>query len=231
MLFRVSIRCHNATRPTNMKFYSLSRLRLPASFASLVLLGAVGAHAGPSPVAVSFGYNDEPRNGVSYSVGSGQPDPWYGSVNTTYYGNAGVAQAYDPDINAILLNNLGGATLFLTAANMGAYDLFSTNGISGPVALNPGANVILAGVDGSDFGGGTVGLTIGGFSYSYSDVATTDAPFGVLFGASPWIGNSESIPWTSIYTPTSSVADGGTTAAMLGSALLGLAALRRKFSR
>ena len=153
------------------------------------------------------------------------------SANVTYFGNAGIAQAYDPDINAILLENMGGSSVSLTAASMGGYDLFTIDSISSSVALSPGAFVILAGVDGSDLSSlASVGLTIDGFSYSYSDVTTTEAPSGVLFGASPWIGGSESIPWTPIYTPTSSVPDSGTTAVMLGSALFGLAALRRRFA-
>lgn len=207
---------------------------------SICLAGAVVAAtcAAHAQVAVYTGYNDEPRaggsfSGVPYAADSGQPNPWYGSANTTYYGNAGTAQAFDPDIDAILLQNWGGTAQSLTAASIGGFDLFNIDGIGGPVNLAPGANVILAGVDGSDFFGSlqTVSLTIGGNNYSYLDVALLSAPGGALSGASPWIGGSESEPWTPIHTPTqtNSVPDDCPTLLLTGLALgaLGLGKLRR----
>jgi hypothetical protein len=212
----------------NMKNHSV---RYFAPFMGLAMLTALAAHAGPSQVAVSSGYNDEPRNGVPFSSGSGQPVPWYGSPDTTFYGNASVAQAYDPDEDAILLENLGATSISLTAASIGSYNLFSLDSISSPVALNPDQFVIIAGVDGSDAFSGvqTVGLTIGGTSYSYSDVTASQAPDGVLDGAMPWIGGAESMPWTSIYAPRISgppVPDSSSAFWLFGIALCGLAICR-----
>jgi hypothetical protein len=199
---------------------------------------AAVAHA-QSQVQVSTGYNDEPRTGAGFSgvpfgADSGQPDPWYGSTNTTFYGDSGVAQAYDPDEDAILLQNLGSGPIDLTAASMGIYNLFTLDSISGPVELDPGSYVILAGVDGSDIFSGlqTVDLTIGGIDYSYSDVATADAPNGVLDGANPWIGGAESEPWTAIYTPPAAGApDASSTLLLCGISLSGLAGLHRRFKK
>jgi hypothetical protein len=201
---------------------------------SLFGLALFAAQAGRAQdVRISTGYNDEPRNGVPYSAGSGQPDPWYGSANTTFYGDAGAAQAYDPDEDAILLQNLGATPLTLTAANIGIYNLFTLDGIGGAVSLAPGQNVILAGVDGSDAFGPlqTVGLTIGGQNYSFSDVATADAPDGVLFGANPWIGGSESIPWTTIYAPSNGAPDSGSSLALMATTLTGLCGIARRFRK
>jgi hypothetical protein len=205
---------------------------LSGSLFSLLLLAAQAGRA-QQDVEVSTGYNDEPRNGTPYSVGSGQPIPWYGSPNTTFYGNVGQAAAYDPDEDAILLQNLGGSSVSLTAANMGSYNLFSLDSIGGPVTLAPGQNVILAGVDGSDVFSGvqTVGLTIGGTAYSYSDVATAQAPDGVLFGASPWIGGAETMPWTAIYTPSFSAPDTGPDLVLMVATLLGVCGFSHKLRR
>jgi hypothetical protein len=206
--------------------------------ASVLALGvclAAIAH-GQSQVEVWAGYNDEPRNGVPFSAGSGQPDPWIGSVNTTFLGSATGASSFDPDEDAILLENKGTSSISLTAASIGVYDLFSLDSITAPVSLDPGAFVILAGVDGSDVFSSlqTVDLTIGGTGVGYSDVATSQAPDGVLVGASPFIGGSESMPWTPIFVPestTNGVPDGSSTMLLLGGAAAGLAALRRRFSK
>jgi protein with PEP-CTERM/exosortase system signal len=198
-----------------------------------VCLAAI-AHA-QSKVEVWTGYNDEPRNGVSYSIGSGQPNPWIGSADTTFLGNASVASSYDPDEDAILLQNQGASTINLTAASIGAYDLFSLDGVTSPVALDPGAFVILAGIDGSDTFSSvqTVDLTIGGTGYAYTDAAPTPAPDGVLAGANPFIGGAETMPWTPIFVPqtTSGVPDTSSTMLLLGGAAAGLAAIRRRFSK
>jgi hypothetical protein len=207
---------------------------LSSSLFSLLLFATQVGQAAQN-VEVSTGYNDEPRNGTPYSVGSGQPIPWNGSSSTTFYGDVGVANAYDPDEDAILLQNLGGSSVTLTAANIGSYDLFSLDSIGSPVTLAPGQNVILAGPDGSDVFSvlQTVGLTIAGTPYSYSDVTTAQAPNGVLDGANPFIGGSESIPWTAIYTPPSAtgVPDTGPGAALTIATLLGVCGFSRKFRR
>jgi hypothetical protein len=216
----------------NMKTQKQIASALPGSLFAIVLLAAQVGRA-QQDVAVSTGYNDEPRNGISYSPASGQPNPWYGSPNTTFYGNASTAQAYDPDEDAILLQNLGGSAVSLTAASMGIYNLFSLDSIGGPVTLNPGQNVILAGVDGSDTFSGlqNVALTIGGVNYSYSDVSTAAAPDGVLDGANPWIGGAESMPWTPIYTPNLGVPDSGPGLTLMAATLLGVCGFAHKLRR
>lgn len=181
------------------------------SLGAPVLLATLGTQAGFSQVQVSSGYNDEPRNGFPFSFGSGQPVPWYGSSNVTFYGNTSTAQAYDPDEDAILLQNLGSTPVGLTAASIDTYNLFAFDSITNAsITLNPGNYVILAGPDGSDVlpdsALATIGLTINGTNYSYTDVATKNAPDGVLEGAMPFIGGAESIPWTSVYSaPTNGV--------------------------
>jgi hypothetical protein len=205
---------------------------LSGSLLSFFLFATQAGQAAQN-VEVSTSYNDGPRNGTPYSLGSGQPLPWNGSANTLFYGDVGLANAFDPDEDAILLQNLGGSSISLTAATLGSYNLFTLDSIGGPVTLAPGQNVILAGVDGSDVLSGLqmVGLTMGGTPYSYSDVATTDAPDGVLFGASPWIGGVETIPWTPIYTPrfSTGVPDSGPGLAMMAATLFGVCGLSHKF--
>ena len=205
---------------------------LCGSLHSLLLFTALAGWA-RQDVEVSTGYNDEPRTGASYGLTSAQPIPWYGSPNTTFYGDVGLATAFDPDEDAILLQNLGGSAVTLTAANIGSYNLFSLDSISGPVTLAPGQNVILAGVDGSDIFSSlqTVGLTIGGTPYSYSDVTTAQAPNGILFGASPYIDGSETMPWTPIYTPSLGVPDAGPGLALTVATLLGVCGFSHKLRR
>jgi hypothetical protein len=171
----------------------------------IIALGLAITGARADQVLISTGYNDEPReggsfSGISYSADSGQPVPWFGSPNTTFFGSASTAQAFDPDEDAILLQNTGATSVTLTAASITGFDLFSLDSIGSPVTLDPGTNVILAGVDGSESLSGltTVSMTIDGVTYSYSDVITADAPGGVLEGANPFVGEAESIPWTPI---------------------------------
>lgn len=169
----------------------------------LTVLLTLGANETFSQVVVSAGYNDEPRNGIPFSPGSGQPSPWCGSINTTFYGDTNAALAYDPDEDAILLQNLGSAPASLTAASVAGYNLFTFDSITNSsIPINPGSDVILAGPDGSDVLAALVpiSLTINGVNYSHADVATANAPDGVLDGAMPWIGGCESIPWTAIFS-------------------------------
>jgi hypothetical protein len=205
---------------------------LSVSLVALILF-AVQAGQAAQNVEISTGYNDEPRNGIPFSSGSGQPQPWYGSPNTTYYGDPGTATAYDPDIDAVLLQNLGGSAVSLTAATMGTYNLFTLDSIGAPITLTPGQNVILAGVDGSDIFSGVqlVDLTLGGTAYDYSDVTTAQAPDGVLDGAMPWIGGAETMPWTPIYTPNFGVPDSGPGMALTVMTLLGVCGFSYKLRR
>jgi len=197
------------------------------SLSILVLFGAQASWA-QLDVEVSTGYNDA---GPGTSPYLPPPSPWVGSANTTVYGDQALT-ASDPDIDGILFQNLGATTVNLTAASIGSYDLFSLDGISGPVALAPGANVILTGVDGSDTFSSvqTVGLTIGGTSYSFTDATGPGFADGALQGnAQYW----ESVPWTPIYTPniSSSVPDSGSSLEMMTAAILGVFGLERKLRR
>jgi len=202
------------------------RIGFAASVGSLLVFAAIGAQA-QQDVEVSTGYNDA---GPGTSPYLPVPDPWYGSANTTFYGDAAQAQDGDPDEDAVLFQNLGGTSVSLTAANIGVYDLFSLDSITGPVTLAPGQNVILAGVDGSDIFGSvqTVGLTIGGTAYSYQDVA------GPSFGNGALGGNDtywESVPWTPIYTPRFGVPDESSTLILTVFGLAGLGVCQRRFGR
>jgi len=153
-----------------------------------------------------------------------------------FYSNPSIdSAAYDPDQDAIMLENLGAAPINLTAASIvSEINPFSLDGITGPVVLDPGVFVVLAGVDGSDVlpsGLQTGGLTIGGIGCDYSDVATAEAPDGVLEGAMPWVGGAETQPWTPIYTPqvANNVPDSSSTMLLTAIALSGLAGIRRRF--
>jgi hypothetical protein len=174
-------------------------------------VAAVTMTAPAQVIKVYTGYDD--FSGVSSPA---PPDPWLGSPNTTFYGNAGQAASFDPDEDAVRFFNTGGTAVTLTAANIGVYDLFALDVVGGPITIGAGQNVILAGVDGSDVFGSvqTVGYTIDGQTHSYQDVVTAADPNGVLAGNSPWINGVETVPWTQI-NPGGGVPDGGSTLVLL----------------
>ena len=167
-----------------------------------VLLGALSSWAA-SPVLVATGYYDEPPDQGYGGSNLPLPSPWYGSPNTTYFGSVADATSSDPDLSAVLFQNLGTSTATLTAASLGgSYDLFSYNSITGPILLPPGQFIILAGPDGSDVSfPNAVNVTVNGTAYSYPDaVDPTFYPSGVLHGFPE--SSDETVPWTTIYTPT-----------------------------
>lgn len=207
-----------------MNINRLTAFRI-ASLVVLVGVAFVETADAQSMVAVFSGYND------FVAVSTRTPDPWINSPNTTFYFSASTSNpnASDPDMSAIMLLNQGSTAISLTAASLSnfATDLFTFNAISGPISLAPNQNVILGAPDGTDVlsGATMINLTLGGVNYSYADAITAEAPSGVLQGANPWIGGSESQPWTAIYTP---VPEPSTYAAMLGVAVLGYAVRRRQ---
>jgi len=185
------------------------------------------------PVQVSTGYQDYPYSLVSPDGGN---NLWYGSPNTVFFGSASLAQSGDPDEDAILLQNLGGssATLSSLTIGSGSFDLFSLDGIGGPVTLAPGTNYIFAGVDGSDIGFGPgVDLTVNGTLYSYSDTTTGTTTTGGDYVLHGFPGGDESVEWTPIYTPTTSnsVPDSASTLGLLAAAMAGMVALRYMLAR
>ena len=192
-----------------------------------VVLFAAQAGQAQQDVKVSTGYDDA---GPGTSPYLPVPDPWYGSLNTTFYGNAAQAQDGDPDEDAILLQNLGGSAVSLTAASIGGWDLFAMDSIGGPVTLLAGQYVILAGVDGSDSIGSlqTVSLTLGGIPYSYLDVTGPGFGLGALGGHDTYW---ESVPWTPIYTPNLGVPDESSTLWLAGISLIGLGVCRWRFGK
>lgn len=183
-----------------------------------------------SPVQVSTGYYDlaPPIAGNTAAL----PDPWYGSVNTTFYGSASLAQSGDPDEDAILLQNLGSTPVTLSAADFGGtQNLFTLDSISGSITLNPNQNYILAGVDGSDASfTDQVNLTIGGNNYSYNDaVNSVNYPDGVLHGFPT--ASDETVSWTPIYTPTFSTPDNSSTLLLAACSIITLGCYQLRLRR
>lgn len=176
-----------------------------------ILITAIAQHAlccldnarAASPVLVATGYYDNPPAPTQGGSNLPLPVPWYGGTNTTYYGSSATATNSDPDICAILLENLGPSTVTLSAANIGgSYDLFALDSITNPIPLPPNQFVILAGPDGSDVSFvNIVNLTIDSTNFSFNDL-TNQAwyPEGVLHGFEPDFTDG-TIPWTTIYTP------------------------------
>ncbi len=179
-----------------------------------------------SLVQVSTGY---------YDVGPGSggsnlplPNPWNGSPNTVFFGSNAILSSGDPDVNAILLQNLGTSPLTLSALNVGGtIDLFSSpyDNITGTVTLSPGINYIFEGFDGSDVSfTGVVKLTLNSQLYSYNDaINATYYPNGVLYGFPS--STDETIPWIAIYTP---IPEPATYTALFGLVALGFAAYGRR---
>jgi hypothetical protein len=188
--------------------------------ALLFLAGATHA-AADSTVAVSTGYYDLPQGTIAGDLAL--PDPWLGSPNTTFYGATSLG--WDPDINGVLLRNLGSAAVTLSALTIGGtFDLFALDNIVGPITLLAGQNYVFAGVDGSDENFAEfVSLVVDGQAYQYADAFdSTLYPEGVLHGFPSQ--QNETVPWTVIYAPvsTASVPESSATLPLLG---LGLGVL------
>jgi hypothetical protein len=205
--------------------------RLLRAFVGVNLMATFAAFGGSDPVKVSTGYFD--LSSPVFYAGQTLPDPWYGSPNTTFFGSVGQATSSDPDEDAILLQNLSGSSVTLSALNIGgAFNLFSMNGVAGSVSLAPGQYYIFAGVDGSDTGfTSVVNLTVGGTAYSYNDVTSVNYPGGALHGYP--VSTNETVPWTPVYTPpsTSNVPDSASTLLLVFGGLAPMLAIRRRLAR
>jgi len=184
------------------------------------LAGTTVAVAG-STVEVSTGYYDLPQGTIAGDLAL--PNPWLGSPNTTFYGDASLG--WDPDENGVLLRNLGSAAVTLSALTIGGtFDLFALDNIAGPITLLAGQNYVFAGVDGSDENfAGFVSLVLDGHAYQYADAFdSTLYPEGVLHGYPSQ--RNETVPWTIIHAAgsTASVPETSATFPLLA---LGLGAL------
>ena len=151
-------------------------------------------------VVVSGGYNDGPGSLSDFAL----PNPWYGSPNTTFYGNAATAQAFDPDENAILIQNIGGSPVVISKATMGSLNLFTLDSVGSAITIGAGQSVIFAGNDGSDnHPGSTVSVTIGGIVYNFQDSNNllNGNPHWQVAESEPWgvLGSTAPVPEPSTY--------------------------------
>jgi hypothetical protein len=186
---------------------------------ALAILGWAASSAN-ADIIVSTGYNDDPNENPL-------PNPWVGSPNTIVIGNSSqiaLANSIDPDLDAILFQNTGATAVVLSSLVLmpSGYNLFTMAGQLTPVTINPGQNLIVLGVDGSDalgFTRQTVNFTLDGTNYSPQDAVTADAFDGVLSGKVNW-KLSETEPWTQILDigAASSAAPEPSSLAMLGMA-------------
>lgn len=187
---------------TNGGAYSVVLTNSTGSVTSGVALLVVPVPGAGSNVAVYSGYYDEPPSPGEGGSDLPLPNPWYGSANTTYYGN-GANPTSDLDVSTVLLLNLGSSAVVLSAANLGSdtYDLFGIDSITNYVLLPPNQFAILVGPDGSDVSfTGVINLTMNGTVYSYSDATNaTYFPSGALHGYPS--ATDETVPWTTVYVP------------------------------
>ncbi len=195
-----------------------------AAMAAATFLGLGQARA---DVQVLAGYYDlaPPTGGNTNAL----PNPWYGSPNTTFFGNTSQAASGDPDESAILLYNSGATAVTLDSGlKVGSRELWDSF-IGAGYSLGAGQYLILSGTtvdgfDGSDETLGTISLSINGTGYSFTDSGH------VLSG---WPGGSanETMPWTEvgrIPEGSSGVPEPATWAMMLiGFGLVGAQVKRR----
>jgi hypothetical protein len=203
------------------------------SILAMVLLGGAVALTAVSvaraDVVFYTGYYDlpPPQGGNSSPL----PDPWYGSPNTTFYGNAGQAQSGDPDESGFLIVNTGPSAVTLSqGVTIGGFQLWDSFIGAGGTVIGSGQNLILSGsgnFDGSDIGFNyaVINITIDGIAHSYTD--SGNVLFGSLNGAA-----NETLPWAEIGRISAATATTPLPAALplfaTGLGALGLLALRRK---
>lgn len=190
----------------------------------VVLLLAQGtmAHAG---IVVSTGYYDLTQ--AQYPDGLPAPNPWYGSPNTTFYGNVGQATSSDPDEDAVLFYNTGPDAVTVQALTIGSgtLNLFTIDSISGTVTIQANSYAIFAGVDGSDSSfGPRVNFTLNGQGLSFTDPTGPGFGSGALHGNSTFGSADETVPWTVGYTSVPEPA----TAAMFVLGVVGIAIFLRQ---
>jgi hypothetical protein len=201
--------------------------QVSAFLATLSALSPLALQSARADVVVSAGYYD-----VAPCCGNTNPfpSPWYGSPNTTYFGDISNVTGSDPDEAAILIQNTGTSAVTLApGVTVGTLTLWNSF-IGTDYSIGPGQNIILSATigdnfDGSDIGlgGSVVSLTINGTSYNFKDTNN------ILSG---WPGGSadETLPWSQIgdISFSSGVPEPATWAMMLmGFAGLGFIGYRR----
>jgi len=169
------------------------------------------------------------------------PNPWYGSPNTIFDGDAGYATSSDPDEAGVLFHNATSQAVTLTAfsivSSTDTWTIWNSN-IGTGQKIAAGGNLIFSGnnlfsMDGSDgrLNNSTVYWTINGVSASAADVTVNNGTdhslsTGVLTGSVYGSGN-ETLPWIQIAN-VSAVPEPESCALMLiGLGLIGLVAYRR----
>jgi hypothetical protein len=191
-----------------------------------------GALAALPGLIVSTGYDDGTGNGGTPIP----PNPWFGSPNTTFYGNASdiaLAPGSDPDLSGVLFQNVGASPISISDVSITQFDLFTRAGVTGPLILNPGQNFIFADGDGSDTlpANQMVSFVADGVGVAVSDVVTAAAPDGVLLGNIPFINGVETVAWTQVYKGTSTTVPEPSTWIMMFAGFAGLALAGYRTSR
>jgi hypothetical protein len=180
-------------------------------------------------VIVSTGYYDLTQ--AQFPPGLPTPNPWYGSPNTTFYGNVGQATSSDPDEDAVLFQNTGPNAVTVGALTIGSgtLNLFSINGVVGPVTIQANSYAIFAGVDGSDQGfGPLVSFTLNGQNFSFSDPTGPGFGSGALHGNGTFGSTDETVPWTAGF---SSAVPEPATMTMFVIGIAGIAAYRYRLGK
>jgi len=187
---------------------------------TLLFIPGTMARAG---IVVSTGYYDLTQ--AQFPQGLPAPNPWYGSPNTTFFGDVGQATSSDPDEDAVLFRNTGPSSVTIAALTIGngSINLFTIDGVSGPVTLQANSYAIFAGVDGSDENfGPIVNFTLDGHALSFSDPTGPGFGSGALHGNSTFGSADETVPWTVGYASVPEP----TSITMLIVGIVGLAAYR-----
>jgi hypothetical protein len=183
-------------------------------------------------LVVSTGYDDGTGGGGTPVP----PNPWFGSPNTTFYGNANDtadAPTGDPDLSGVLFQNVGATPISISDVSISAFDLFARAGVIGPLVLDPGQNFIFADGDGSDTlpANQTVSFTADGLNIAVADAVTAAAPDGVLLGNIPFLNGVETVAWTQVYKGTSTAVPEPSTWAMMLAGFAGLVLAGYRTSR